>query len=141
MAVGRETAASSVRSPQNPFSCGALFAYLNMAFDGDVHAMAQRALELESTAPLVEHDPADCEMCAEYQKEFYEFARVALPRLAEVYLELVKKSVEAFENAKMRGRFLEDLQEENARLQKELTAREEEIEELQAPPEKKKWRR
>jgi hypothetical protein len=112
-----------------------------MAFDGDVHAMAQRALELESTAPLVEHAPADCEMCAEYQKEFYEFARVALPRLAEVYLELVKKSVEAFENAKMRGRFLEDLQEENARLQKELTAREEEIEELQAPPEKKKWRR
>ena len=103
--------------------------------------MAQRAFELESTAPLVEHDPADCEMCAEYQKEFYEFARVALPRLAEVYLELVKKSVEAFENAKMRGRFLEDLQEENARLQKELTAREEEIEELQAPPEKKKWGR
>jgi len=41
----------------------------------------------------------------------------------------------------MRGRFLEDLQEENARLQKELTAREAEIEELQAPPEKKKkWR-
>jgi TPP-dependent indolepyruvate ferredoxin oxidoreductase alpha subunit len=103
--------------------------------------MAQRALELEATAPLVEHDPAECEMCAEYQKEFYGFAREALPRLAEAYLDLVKKSVEAFENAKMRGRFLEDLQEENARLQKELTAREAEIEELQAPPEKKKkWR-
>lgn len=103
--------------------------------------MAQRALELESLAPVVEHDPAECEMCADYQKEFYEFARVALPRLAEAYLELVKKSVEAFENAKLRGRFLEDLQEENTRLQKELAAREEEIEELQAPPEKKKWRR
>jgi hypothetical protein len=112
-----------------------------MAFDGDCHAMAQRALELESLAPVVEHDPAECEMCADYQKEFYEFARVALPRLAEAYLELVKKSVEAFENAKLRGRFLEDLQEENTRLQKELAAREEEIEELQAPPEKKKWRR
>ncbi len=112
-----------------------------MAFDGDCHAMAQRALELETTAPLVEHDPAECEMCADYQKEFYAFAREALPRLAEAYLELMKKSVEAFENAKMRGRFLEDLQEENARLQKELSAREEEIEELQAPPEKKKkWR-
>ena len=112
-----------------------------MAFDGDCHAMAQRALELESLAPVVEHDPAECEMCADYQKEFYEFARVALPRLAEAYLELVKKSVEAFENAKLRGRFLEDLQEENTRLQKELAAREEEIEELQTPPEKKKWRR
>ena len=112
-----------------------------MAFDGDCHAMAQRALELESLAPVVEHDPAECEMCADYQKEFYEFARVALPRLAEAYLELVKKSVEAFENAKLRGRFLEDLQEENTRLQKELAAREEEIEELQAPPEKKNWRR
>ena len=112
-----------------------------MAFDGDCHAIAQRALELESTAPLVEHDPSECEMCADYQKEFYAFAREGMPRLAEAYLELVKKSVEAFENAKMRGRFLEDLQEENARLQKELTAREEEIEELQAPPEKKKkWR-
>jgi hypothetical protein len=112
-----------------------------MAFDGDCHAMAQRALELESLAPVVEHDPAECEMCADYQREFYEFARVALPRLSEAYLELVKKSVEAFENAKLRGRFLEDLQEENTRLQKELAAREEEIEELQAPPEKKKWRR
>ena len=112
-----------------------------MAFDGDCHAMAQRALELETTAPVVEHDPAECEMCADYHKEFYEFARVALPKLAEAYLDLVKKSVEAFENAKLRGRFLEDLQEENARLQKELIAREQEIEELQAPPEKKKWLR
>ena len=112
-----------------------------MAFDGDCHSMAQHALELESTAPLVEHEPAECEMCADYQKEFYEFARTALPRLAEAYLELSKKSVEAFENAKMRGRFLEDLQEENQRLQKELEAREAEIEELQSPPEKKKWLR
>ena len=112
-----------------------------MAFDGDCHSMAQRALELESTAPLVEHDPAECEMCAEYQKEFYAFAKTALPQLAEAYLELVRKSVEAFENAKMRGRFLEDLQEENQRLQKELAAREAEIEELQMPPEKKKWLR
>jgi hypothetical protein len=112
-----------------------------MAFDGDCHAMAQRALELETTAPLVEHDPSECEMCAEYQKEFYSFAREAMPRIAEAYLELVKKSVEAFENAKMRGRFLADLQEENKRLEKELAAREAEIEELQAPPEKKtKWR-
>jgi predicted RNase H-like nuclease (RuvC/YqgF family) len=112
-----------------------------MAFDGDCHAMAQRALELEATAPLVEHDPAECEMCAEYQKEFYAFAREALPRISEAYLDLVKKSMEAFENAKLRGRFLEDLQEENRRLEKELAARESEIEELQAPPErKKKWR-
>ena len=103
--------------------------------------MAQRALELETTAPLVEHEPGECEMCADYQKEFYEFARTALPRLAEAYLELSKKSVEAFENAKMRGRFLEDLQEENQRLQKELEARESEIEELQAPPDRKKWLR
>ena len=112
-----------------------------MAFDGDCHSMAQRALELESTAPLVEHDPAECEMCADYQKEFYEFARTALPRISEAFLELSRKSIEAFENAKMRGRFLEDLQEENQRLQKELAAREAEIEELQAPQEKKKWRR
>ena len=90
--------------------------------------LAHRALELDSTAPLVEHNPAECEMCADYQKEFYEFARAALPRLAEAYLELSKKSVEAFENAKMRGRFLEDLQEENQRLQKELEARESEVE-------------
>jgi hypothetical protein len=112
-----------------------------MAFDGDCHSMAQRALELESTAPLAEHDPAECEMCAEYQKEFYAFARTALPRLAEAYLQLSKKSVEAFENAKMRGRFLEDLQEENERLQKEVAAREAEIEELQEEPEKKRWLR
>ena len=58
--------------------------------------------------------------------------------LAEAYMELSRKSVEAFENAKMRGRFLEDLQEENQRLEKELAAREAEIEELQAPPERKR---
>ncbi len=101
--------------------------------------MAQRALELESTAPLVEHDPAECEMCAEHQKDFYAFARTALPQLAEAYLELAKKSVEAFENAKMRGRFLEDLREENKQLQNELAAREAEVEELQAEQEKKRW--
>ena len=112
-----------------------------MAFDGDCHSLAQRALELETTAPLVEHDPAECEMCADYQREYYAFARTALGRLAEAYLELARKSVEAFENAKMRGRFLEDLQEENQRLQKELTAREAEIDELQAGlPVKKRWR-
>jgi hypothetical protein len=110
-----------------------------MAFDGDCHSMAQRALELEATAPLVDHDPAECEMCAEYRTEFYAFARTALPRLAEAYLELARKSVEAFENAKMRGRFLQDLQEENARLQKELEAREGEIEELQEQPAKRGW--
>jgi hypothetical protein len=112
-----------------------------MAFDGDITAMAQHALELEAAAPLVEHDPAECEMCAEYKAEFDEFARTALPKLAAAYLELSRKSVEAFENAKMRGRFLEDLQEENARLQKELTAREDEIDELQLQllPEKKGW--
>ena len=112
-----------------------------MAFDGDCHSMAQRALELEQSAPLVEHEPSECEMCADYQRDFYQFAKTALPRLAEAYLELSQKSVEAFENAKMRGRFLEDLQEENQRLQKELEAREAEIEEVQAPPEKKKWLR
>src|SRR5512132_4148924 len=107
-----------------------------MAFDGDCNAMARRALELAATAPLVDHNPAECEMCAEYRDEFYAFAREALPRIAEAYIELSGKSVEAFENAKMRGRFLEDLQEENARLQKELAAREAEIEELQEIPEK-----
>jgi hypothetical protein len=112
-----------------------------MAFDGDCHAMAQRALELEATAPLVEHAPSECEMCAEYQKEFYEFARASLPRIAEAYLELAKKSVEAFESAKMRGRFLQDLEETNKRLKKELEAREAEIEELQTQPEKRKWLR
>lgn len=110
-----------------------------MAFDGDLHSMAQKAMELDASAPLVEHDPAECEMCADYQKDFYAFARDALPRLAEAYMELSKKSVEAFENAKMRGRFLEDLQEENQRLQKELNSRELEIEELQSTPEKKKF--
>ena len=103
--------------------------------------MAQRALELDATAPLVDHDPGECEMCVEYRAEFYTFARTALPRLAEAYLELSQKSVEAFENAKMRGRFLEDLREESARLQKELTARESEIDEMQLQllPEKKGW--
>jgi hypothetical protein len=110
-----------------------------MAFDGDLHSIAQKAMELDANAPLVEHEPAECEMCADYQKEFYAFARSALPRLAEAYMELSRKSVEAFENAKMRGRFLEDLQEENQRLQKELNARELEIEELQSLPEKKKF--
>jgi hypothetical protein len=101
--------------------------------------MAQRALELEAKAPLVDHDPSECELCAEYRNEFYAFAREALPRIAEAYLELANKSVEAFENAKMRGRFLEDLQEENARLEKELAAREAEIEELQEQPAKRGW--
>ena len=40
-----------------------------MAFDGDCHSIAQRALELELLAPLVEHDASECEMCADYQKE------------------------------------------------------------------------
>jgi hypothetical protein len=110
-----------------------------MAFDGDCNTVAQRALELEANAPLVDHDPAECELCAEYRNEFYAFARTALPRLAEAYLELAKRSLEAFENAKMRGRFLEDLQEENARLEKELAAREAEIEELQEQPAKRGW--
>lgn len=110
-----------------------------MAFDGDCNSMAQRAIELEAKAPLVDHDPAECELCAEYRVEFYAFAREALPRLAEAYLELTRKSLEAFENAKMRGRFLEDLQEENARLEKELAAREAEIEELQEQPAKRGW--
>jgi hypothetical protein len=112
-----------------------------MAFDGDVTSMAQYALELETRAPLVEHDPAECEMCAEYKIEFDAFAKTALYKLSAAYLELSRKSVEAFENAKMRGRFLEDLEEENARLQKELTAREDEIDELQLQllPEKKGW--
>ncbi len=114
---------------------------MKMAFDGDCHSMAERALELEANAPLVDHDPAECEMCAEYKNEYYAFARTALPRIAEAYLELAKKSLEAFENAKMRGRFLEDLQEENARLQKELAAREGEIEELQEAPARKGWLR
>jgi hypothetical protein len=112
-----------------------------MAMDGDLQTLAQKALELDSLSPLVEHDPAECETCAEYQAEFLTFARRALPKLAQGYIELMRASLEAFENAKLRGRFLEDLQEENDRLQKELTAREEELEELQKEPVKKGWLR
>jgi LPS O-antigen subunit length determinant protein (WzzB/FepE family) len=112
-----------------------------MAMDGELHALAEKALELEAVAPLIAHDPKDCENCAEYQAEFLAFARDALPKLARGYIELVRTSLEAFENAKLRGRFLADLEEENARLQKELTAREAELEELQAQPVKRKWLR
>ena len=113
----------------------------NMAFDGECHSLAQQAIELAGKAPLVDHDPAECEMCAEYRNEFYTFARCALPRIAAAYLELATKSVQAFESAKMRGRFLEDLQEENSRLLKELAAREGEIQELQDQPARKGWLR
>lgn len=109
--------------------------------NGDIIALAQKALELEELAPLIEHDPAECETCKEYQAEFLTFARDALPKIAHGYIELMRASLEAFENAKMRGRFLADIQEENERLQKELTAREEELEELLKEPEKKGWLR
>jgi hypothetical protein len=112
-----------------------------MALDGDLNALAQKALELDSLSPLIEHDPAECETCAEYQAEFLGFAREALPKLAQGYIELLRSSLEAFENAKLRGRFLADLEEENERLQKELTAREAELEELQREPAKKGWLR
>ena len=107
--------------------------------DGDLHALAQKALELDALSPLIEHDPAECETCSDYQKEYLAFAREALPKLAQGYIELMRTSLEAFENAKMRGRFLADLEEENERLQKELTAREAELEELQREPAKKGW--
>ena len=110
-----------------------------MPLDGDLEALAKKALELESLAPLIEHDPSECENCAEYQKEYLAFAREVLPKIARGYIELMSASLEAFENAKLRGRFLADLEEENARLQKELTAREQELEELQKPPVKKRW--
>ena len=109
--------------------------------DGDLQALAQKALELDSLSPLIEHDPAECETCSEYQAEFLTFARVALPKLAQGYLELMRASLEAFENAKLRGRFLEDMQEENDRLEKELAAREAEVEELLREPQKKGWLR
>jgi hypothetical protein len=112
-----------------------------MAMDGDLQALAQKALELDSLSPLVEHDPAECETCSEYQTEFLTFARVALPKLAQGYIELMRASLEAFENAKLRGRFLDDLQEENDRLEKELAAREAEVEELLREPQKKGWLR
>jgi len=112
-----------------------------MAMDGELHALAQKALELDSLSPLIEHNPAECETCSEYQAEFLVFARDALPKLAQGYIELMRASLEAFENAKLRGRFLDDLQEENERLQKELTAREAELEELQQEPAKKGWLR
>jgi len=112
-----------------------------MAMDGDLHALAQKALELDALSPLIEHDPAECETCSDYQKEYLTFAREALPKLAQGYIELMRTSLEAFENAKMRGRFLADLEEENERLQKELTAREAELEELQREPAKKGWLR
>ncbi|HUQ21241.1 MAG TPA: hypothetical protein VM099_16630 [Gemmatimonadaceae bacterium] len=107
--------------------------------DGDLQELAQRAIELESVAPLIEHDPSECEQCKDYQAEFLTFARGALPKLAKGYLDLKRTSLEAFENAKLRGRFLADLEEENERLQKELTAREEELDELQREPAKKGW--
>ena len=110
-----------------------------MAMDGDIHAIALKALELESLAPLIEHEPTECEQCKEYQAEYLTFARDAMPKLAKGYIELMQSSLEAFENAKLRGRFLADLEEENARLQKELTAREAELEELQSVPAKKKF--
>jgi hypothetical protein len=103
-----------------------------MAIDSDCHSIAQKALELDALAPLVEHDPAECETCADYQAEFLAFARESMPKLAQGYLELARSATEAFENEKLRGRFLADLQEDNARLQKELTAREQELEEIQA---------
>ena len=109
--------------------------------DGDLQALAQKALELDSLSPLIEHDPAECETCSEYQAEFLTFARVALPKLAQGYIELMQASLEAFENAKLRGRFLEDMQEENDRLEKELAAREAEVEELLREPQKKGWLR
>ena len=109
--------------------------------DGDLQALAQKALELDSLSPLIEHDPAECETCSEYQAEFLAFAREALPKLAQGYIELMRASLEAFENAKLRGRFLEDMQEENDRLEKELAAREGEIEELLREPQKKGWLR
>lgn len=109
--------------------------------NGDLVALAQKALELEALAPLIEHDPAECEQCREYQGELLAFARDAMPKIAQGYIELMRTSLEAFENAKMRGRFLADLQEENERLQKELTAREGELEELLKEPEKKGWLR
>jgi hypothetical protein len=112
-----------------------------MAMDGDLEALAQKALELDSLSPLIEHDPAECETCSEYQAEFLTFAREALPTLAKGYLELKRTSFEAFENAKLRGRFLDDLQEENERLEKELAAREAELEELMREPAKKGWLR
>ena len=109
--------------------------------DGDLQALARKALELDSLSPLIEHDPAECETCSEYQAEFLTFAREALPKLAQGYIELMRASLEAFENAKLRGRFLEDMQEENDRLEKELAAREAEIEELLSQPQKKGWLR
>ncbi len=112
-----------------------------MAMDGDLETLAQKALELDSLSPLIEHDPAECETCSEYQAEFLTFAREALPKLAQGYIELMRASLEAFENAELRGRFLDDLQEENDRLEKELTAREAEVEELLREPEKKGWLR
>ena len=112
-----------------------------MAMDGDLQALARKALELDSLSPLIEHDPAECETCSEYQAEFLTFAREALPKLAQGYIELMRASLEAFENAKLRGRFLEDMQEENDRLEKELAAREAEIEELLSQPQKKGWLR
>jgi len=80
-------------------------------------------------------------LSAERAAALLDARELSCEELAAAYLELSRKSVEAFENAKMRGRFLEDLEEENARLQKELTAREDEIDELQLQllPEKKGW--
>ena len=63
--------------------------------DGDLEALAQKALELDALSPLIEHDPAECETCSEYQAEFLTFARDALPKLAQGYIELMRASLEA----------------------------------------------
>jgi hypothetical protein len=110
-----------------------------MAMDGDLILLAQKALELDGLSPLIEHVPSECETCAEYQAEYLAFSRDALPKLAQGYIELTRASLEAFENAKMRGRFLDDLKEDNARLRKTLSARDAELEELQQEPAKKGW--
>ena len=107
--------------------------------DGNLEVLARKALELDAYSPLVEHDVKECETCSEYQAEFLAFAREALPKLAQGYIELYNSSLQAFEKAKMRGRFLTDLEEENRRLQKELTAREAELEELESEPDNKRW--
>src|SRR5688572_33121594 len=94
-----------------------------MPMDGDLEALAQQALELDSLFPLIEHDPAECETCSEYQAEFLAFARRALPTLAQGYIELRGPSLEAFEYALLRRRFQDDLEEDNERLDKDLTPR------------------
>ncbi|MBA3341802.1 MAG: polysaccharide biosynthesis tyrosine autokinase [Gemmatimonadaceae bacterium] len=82
-------------------------------------------------SPPVRHDPAKCEVCADYQQEYFLFARGALPELARAYLEADEEATEARERARKQLQFLREIHAESDVLQRELDARALKIEKLQ----------